>query len=105
MPVIFLLSKRTVTGWTSFITVALLMTLFMRISFLTSLILRDDNAFFEAVERSLDNDLESGRQVWGIEEGVWSLAPFHVHDPYIKRELKEALQQQQEIVNTVDFSS
>jgi basic membrane lipoprotein Med (substrate-binding protein (PBP1-ABC) superfamily) len=72
---------------------------------LTSLILRDDNAFFEVVERALDNDLESGRQVWGIEEGVWSLAPFHVHDPYIKRELKEALQQQQEIVSTVDFSS
>jgi basic membrane protein A len=72
---------------------------------LTSLLLRDDNAFFEAVEKALDNDLEYGRQVWGIEEGVWSLAPFHVHDPYIKRELKEALQQQHEIVNTIDFSS
>ena len=72
---------------------------------LTSLILRDDNAFFEAVNRALDNDLESGHQVWGREEGVWSLAPFHIHDPYIKRELKEALQQQQDIVSTVDFSS
>jgi basic membrane protein A len=72
---------------------------------LTSLILRDDNAFFNAVEKALDNDLESGRQVWGKDEGVWSLAPFHVHDPYIKRELKEALQQQEEIVITVDFSS
>jgi basic membrane lipoprotein Med (substrate-binding protein (PBP1-ABC) superfamily) len=72
---------------------------------LTSLILRDDNAFFAAVNKALDGDLDSGRQVWGKDEGVWSLAPFHVHDPYIERELKEALQQQQDIVTTVDFSS
>lgn len=72
---------------------------------LTSLILRDDNAFFVAVERALDDDMEAGRQVWGIEEGVWSLAPFHGHDPYIKRELKEAIQEQQESVSSIDFSS
>jgi basic membrane lipoprotein Med (substrate-binding protein (PBP1-ABC) superfamily) len=72
---------------------------------LTSLILRDDNAVFEAVKEALDGDLVAGRQVWGIEEGTWSLAPFHGHDPYIRRDLKEALQKQEEKVADMDFSS
>lgn len=72
---------------------------------LTSLILRDDNAVFEAVRAALDGDLESGKQVWGIGEGTWSLAPFHGNDPYISKELKEALHEQEGKVRSVNFSS
>lgn len=72
---------------------------------LTSLMLRDDNAVFEAARLALDGDLEAGRQAWGIEEGTWSLAPFHGHDPYIRRELKKALREQEEKVGSIDFSS
>jgi basic membrane protein A len=72
---------------------------------LTSLLLRDDNAVFAAVSAALDGNLEAGRQVWGIEEGVWSLAPFHGNDPYIRKELKEELRQQEERVSSIDFSS
>ena len=72
---------------------------------LTSLILRDDNAVFEAVREALDGDLEPGKQAWGIGEGTWSLAPFHGNDPYIRKELKEALHEQEGKVRSVDFSS
>lgn len=71
---------------------------------LTSLLLRDDNAVFVAVRRALDGDLAAGRQAWGIEEGTWSLAPFHGHDPYIRKDIKEALRQQEERVGEIDFS-
>jgi len=71
---------------------------------LTTLLLRDDNAVFAAVSAALDGDLEAGRQVWGVEEGVWSLAPFHGHDPYIRKEIKEELREQEEKVASIDFS-
>ena len=72
---------------------------------LTSLLLRDDNAVFEAVRAALDGDLEAGRQAWGIEEGTWSIAPFHGNDPYIRKELKEELRVQEEKAGDIDFSS
>ena len=72
---------------------------------LTSLLLRDDNAVFEAVRAALDGDLEAGRLVWGKEEGTWSLAPFHGHDPYIRKEIKEKLREEEETVGNIDFSS
>ncbi len=72
---------------------------------LTSLLLRDDNAIFAAVSAALGGDLEAGRQVWGIEESTWSLAPFHGQDPYIRRELKEQLKEQEEKAASIDFSS
>jgi basic membrane lipoprotein Med (substrate-binding protein (PBP1-ABC) superfamily) len=72
---------------------------------LTSLILRDDNAVFAAVQAALDGDLDPGRQAWGIGEGTWSIAPFHGNDPYIRKELKEALRQQEGKVRSIDFSS
>ncbi|MDY6794780.1 MAG: BMP family ABC transporter substrate-binding protein [Actinomycetota bacterium] len=71
---------------------------------LSSLILRDDNAIFEAVSRALEGELEAGQQVWGIEEGVWSLAPFNAHDLYIDKDLKEALREEMERVSGIDFS-
>jgi len=72
---------------------------------LTSLILRDDNAVFEAVRAAMDGDLDPGRHAWGIGEGTWSLAPFHGNDPYIRKELKEALREQEGKVRSIDFSS
>jgi basic membrane protein A len=72
---------------------------------LTSLILRDDNAVFNAVSKALSGDLKPGKQVWGIGEGTWSLAPFHEHDNYIRKDLKEALRQEEEKVSGIDFSS
>ncbi len=70
---------------------------------LTSLLLRDDNAFFAAVGGFLDGDLQPGRQAWGSEQGTWSLAPFHGHDPYIRRELKEKLREQEKGISSVEF--
>ncbi len=71
---------------------------------LTSLLLRDDNAVFAAVRAALDGDLEAERQVWGIEKGTWSLAPFHGNDPYIRKEIKEELREQEEKVSSIEFS-
>jgi basic membrane lipoprotein Med (substrate-binding protein (PBP1-ABC) superfamily) len=72
---------------------------------LVSLLLRDDNSIFAAVRAALDGELEAGRQAWGKKEGTWSLAPFHGHDPYIRRELKEQLRELEEKVASIDFSS
>lgn len=71
---------------------------------LTSLLLRDDNTIFAAVKAGLEGDLKAGRQVWGAESGAWSLAPFHGHDPYIRRELKESLRKAQQEAPSIDFS-
>ncbi len=71
---------------------------------LTSLLLRDDNTVFAAVKAALDGGLAPGRQVWGADRGAWSMAPFHDHDPYIRRELKEELREEQEKVSSMDFS-
>ncbi|MGQ9537603.1 MAG: BMP family ABC transporter substrate-binding protein [Actinomycetota bacterium] len=70
---------------------------------LTSLILRDDNAVFRAVDLTLKGDLEPGLQEWGIREGIWTLAPFRGHDVYISRDLKVALATEQEKVAGMDF--
>lgn len=72
---------------------------------LTSLILRDDNAIFDAVEGYIEGSLEPGRQVWGVKQGTWSIAPFYSHDPYIKRELKEAVQREIDAASGKDYSS
>ncbi len=72
---------------------------------LTSLVLRDDNAVFEAVRGSMAGELAPGSQAWGIDMGTWCIAPFHGHDPYIRRELKEKLAEEQERVAGIDFSS
>lgn len=71
---------------------------------LTSLILRDDNAVFRAVNSALRGELTPGMQEWGIKEGVWSLASFRGHDVHIRRELKEALRREQEKVSGMIFS-
>jgi basic membrane lipoprotein Med (substrate-binding protein (PBP1-ABC) superfamily) len=71
---------------------------------LTSLLLRDDNTVFAAVQAALDGDLAAGRKVWGIEYGAWSLAPFHGHDPYIRKELKEKLREEEDKVSSIDFN-
>lgn len=71
---------------------------------LTSLILRDDNAVFRAVELAMDGELTPGQYLWGIREGIWSLAPFRGHDIYIRRELKEALHSEEEKVIGMEFS-
>jgi basic membrane lipoprotein Med (substrate-binding protein (PBP1-ABC) superfamily) len=71
---------------------------------LTSLILRDDNALFEAVNEAMQGELKSGRMVWGKDYNIWSLAPFHGHDSYVRRELKEGLQRQMEELDEVDFT-
>jgi basic membrane lipoprotein Med (substrate-binding protein (PBP1-ABC) superfamily) len=72
---------------------------------LTSLIIRDDNALFNAVNLAMRGELKAGAQEWGIREGVWSLAPFHDHDPHIRKELKEALRQEEEKAADLDYSS
>jgi basic membrane protein A len=72
---------------------------------LTSLVLRDDNALFEAVSEAMEGRLKPGQWEWGRKENIWSLAPFHGHDAYIRKELKEALQEQEEGLGSVDFSS
>jgi basic membrane protein A and related proteins len=72
---------------------------------LTSLIMRDDNALFDAVSMAMHGDLKPGPQAWGITGGIWSLAPFYSHDTYIRKELKEALRREEEKVYTIDFSS
>ncbi len=71
---------------------------------LTSLVLRDDNAVFRAVEMAMDGKLAPGQYQWGIREGVWSLAPFRGHDIRIRRELKEALLREEERVAGMEFS-
>jgi basic membrane lipoprotein Med (substrate-binding protein (PBP1-ABC) superfamily) len=70
---------------------------------LTSLLLRDDNTVFEAVRAAVDDDLAAGRQAWGEEVGAWSIAPFHGHDPYIRKELKEKLREIEENIAEVNF--
>jgi basic membrane protein A and related proteins len=70
---------------------------------LTSLLLRDDNTVFEAVRAAVDDDLAAGRQAWGEEVGAWSIAPFHGHDPYIRKELKEKLREIEENITEVNF--
>lgn len=72
---------------------------------LTSLVLRDDNALLDVVERALDGELEPGRGMLGTRDGIWSLAPFGDHDIYIRKELKEALNREEEKVSSIDFSS
>lgn len=72
---------------------------------LTSLILRDDNTLFDAINRAMNGELKAGRREWGIKEGAWSLAPFHGQDIYIRKELKEALQREAEGVSGIDFST
>lgn len=72
---------------------------------LASLVLRDDNAVFGAVSKALEGELDPGKQVWGADVGVWSLTPFYAHDPYIRRELKEKLAEEEEKVGRIDFSS
>lgn len=72
---------------------------------LTSLILRDDNAVFLAVELALEGDLEPGLREWGIREGIWTLAPFRGHDLYISRDLKAALAAEQEKVAAMDLTN
>jgi basic membrane lipoprotein Med (substrate-binding protein (PBP1-ABC) superfamily) len=72
---------------------------------LTSLVLRDDNALLDAVQLAREDRLQPGRSVLGIEDGVWSLAPFGDQDVYIRKELKEALSSQEEKVSSIDFSS
>ncbi|MBC7247959.1 MAG: BMP family ABC transporter substrate-binding protein [Actinobacteria bacterium] len=71
---------------------------------LTSLILRDDNAVFRAVQMAMDGKLVPGQFVWGIREGTWCLAPFRGHDLHVRRELKEALQREEERVAGMEFS-
>jgi basic membrane lipoprotein Med (substrate-binding protein (PBP1-ABC) superfamily) len=71
---------------------------------LTSLLLRDDNAVFGAVQAAIGGELEMGNQIWGIDMGTWSLAPFHGHDPYMRKEIKEKLREEQESVSGIDFS-
>jgi basic membrane lipoprotein Med (substrate-binding protein (PBP1-ABC) superfamily) len=72
---------------------------------LTSLVLRDDNALLDVVQRAQAGSLETGRSVLGAGDGAWSLAPYGVHDVYIRKELKEALSSQEEKVASIDFSS
>ncbi len=72
---------------------------------LTSLVLRDDSALLDAVERAMDGGLKGGRSTLGSNDGIWSLAPFGDHDIYIRKELKEALSEQEEKVSSIDFSS
>ncbi len=72
---------------------------------LTSLVFRDDNAIFEAVREAMEGELSPGRAVWGGERGTWSLAPYHAHDGYVGRELREALAEQMLKVRDMDFSS
>ncbi|MDI6830522.1 MAG: BMP family ABC transporter substrate-binding protein [Actinomycetota bacterium] len=71
---------------------------------LTSLVFRDDNAIFEAVREAMDGELSPGKAVWGGEQGTWSLAPYHAHDGYIGRELREALAEQMLKARDMDFS-
>ena len=71
---------------------------------LTSLVLRDDNAVFKAVQMAMDGELVPGRFAWGIREGTWCLAPFRGHDLHIRRELKEALLREEERVAGMEFS-
>lgn len=71
---------------------------------LTSLILRDDNALFRAVDLAFRDQLKPGLHEWGVREGVWSLAPFRSHDIHIRRELKEALATEEEKVSGMDFT-
>jgi len=70
---------------------------------LTSLVLRDDNAAFRAVEAAIRGELPTGVLEWGAEEGVWSLAPFLGHDIYVNRELKEALERETSRAAGMDF--
>lgn len=72
---------------------------------LTSLVLRDDNALFDAVQLAMRGNLGNGGETWGKGEGTWSLAPFYTHDPYIRSDLKELLRQKEEESVSVDFSS
>jgi basic membrane protein A and related proteins len=72
---------------------------------LTSLVLRDDNAILDVVQRAEEGRLPAGRSMLGTADGVWSLAPFGNQDVYIRKELKEALTSQEEKVSTIDFSS
>lgn len=61
---------------------------------LTSLVFRDDNAVFRAVELAMEGGLPDGVLEWGAREGVWSLAPFLGHDVHVGRELKEELERE-----------
>ncbi len=70
---------------------------------LTSLILRDDNALFLAVEMAMKGTLTPGHLEWGMDEGILSLAPFRKHDIHIRRELKENLAREQERVAGMDL--
>lgn len=71
---------------------------------LTSLVLRDDNALFRAVDLAFRDGLEPGLREWGVREGIWSLAPFRDHDVYIRRDLKEALAAEEAKVSGMDFA-
>ncbi len=72
---------------------------------LTSLVLRDDNAIFEAVRAAMEGDLSPGKLVWGDEQGTWSLAPYRAHDGYIGKEIRSILEEQAVKARGMDFSS